>query len=221
MIPVQVEGVRRNFTLSSAFMYSVALVDADQRRAFTFGVERHEALALVAALHELALPRPQAIHLTVDALTLLGATLEELRIEDFSLPPPHYNLCSCVLRWRAGEVVREQTLRASPGDALTLALLLSAPILMAEALAARIGIPLAEGETPELLFARQVLRQTGRNVPTDRPLRLGYSKTPLRDALVKEFTAALQGKAPPYPEDKADVAHRKREYVFFLLGLEP
>jgi hypothetical protein len=42
-----------------------------------------------------------------------------------------------------------------------------------------------------------------------------YSKTPMRDALVKEFKAALLGKAPPFPEE--DLEQRKKDYLTFLL----
>jgi hypothetical protein len=49
-------------------MYTVTLVDAPALRMFNFFVERHEALAIVAALHHLTLPRPQTINLLADSL---------------------------------------------------------------------------------------------------------------------------------------------------------
>jgi hypothetical protein len=56
-------------------------------------------------------------------------------------------------------------------------------------------------------------------VPESKVLRLGYSKTPLRDALVKEFKASLAGKAPIFPED--DMEQRKKEYMnFFSTSIE-
>jgi hypothetical protein len=42
------------------------------------------------------------------------------------------------------------------------------------------------------------------------------SKTAMRDALIKEFKAALQGKAPPFPEEGQE--QLKKEYLAFLLG---
>src|ERR1700738_3675035 len=110
MIPVSIEGVRRNFSISSVFLYSVTLIDESSRRIFTFGIERHEALPIVTALHDLPLSRPQTINVMVDTLKLLNSTLEEVRIESFSVLPPLYHLCSCILRWRNNETVREQTL---------------------------------------------------------------------------------------------------------------
>jgi bifunctional DNase/RNase len=216
MIPVRVEGVRRNFTTSSAFMYSVALIDEVGQRIFVFGIEREEALPIVAALHDLPVPRPQTANVMVETLRLLGCTLEEARIESCSLVPPLYHLCSCVLCWRNGEVMQEQALHMRSGDVLALALLMKAPLFVSDEVSEQIGVMLAEGETPELLFARYILRQEGITLPEGKQLRLGYGKTPLRDALLKEFRQALLGKAPVFPEE--DVAQRKREYLAFLLG---
>lgn len=216
MIPVSIEGVRRNFTSSSVFMYSVTLIDESHQRIFILGVDRQEALPIVAALHDLPLPRPQTINVMVDTLKLLGYALEEVRIESFSMLPPLYNLCSCVLRWRNGKAVREQVLNIRPGDVLALALLMQAPIFISDELSNQVGVALAEGETPELVFASYLLKQEGVPLPDGRKLRLGFSKTPLRDALVKEFKASLLGKAPPFPEEETE--QRKKEYLAFLLG---
>jgi bifunctional DNase/RNase len=216
MIPVSVEGVRRNFTTDSILMYSATLIDESHQRLFIFGIERQEALSIVAALHHLAVPRPQTINIMGDTLGLLGWTLEEVRIEHYSAIPPLYHLCSCVLCWRSGEVAREQALHMRPGDVLALALLMKAPLFVSENLSKQIGVALAEGETPELLFARYILKKEGITLPEGKKLRLGFSKTPLRDALVKEFKAALLGKAPPFPEE--DLEQRKKDYLAFVLG---
>jgi bifunctional DNase/RNase len=216
MIPVSIEGVRRNFTSSSVFMYSVTLLDESRQRSFIFNIERQEALPIVAALHDLPLPRPQTINMMVETLKLLKCTLEEVRIESFSMLPPRYNLCSCLLRWRTGEAVREQALTLPPGDVLALALLMKAPLFISEEVANQIGGVLPEGGTPELVFAWYVLKQEGVTLPEGKKLRLGFSKTPLRDALVKEFKASLLGKAPPFPEE--DMEQRKKDYLAFLLG---
>ncbi len=216
MIPVRVEGVRRNFTTDSVLMYSVTLIDESERHIFLFGIERHEALPIVAALHNLSVPRPQTIHVMVETFRLLGYVLEEARIESYSMAPPLYHLCSCVLRWRSGEVTQEQALHMRSGDVLALALLMNAPLFISEELAKQMEVALPEGETPEHLFARYVFRQEGITLPEGKQLRLGYSKTPLRDALVKEFRQALLGKAPVFPEE--DAAQRKKDYLAFLLG---
>ncbi|MBO0795363.1 MAG: bifunctional nuclease family protein [Ktedonobacteraceae bacterium] len=87
MIPVRVEGVRRNFTTASPLMYSVSLIDDAGQRLLVFGLERHEALPIVAALNHLTLPRPEAIHLMAETLTLLHYMLEEVRIEGYRKRP--------------------------------------------------------------------------------------------------------------------------------------
>jgi bifunctional DNase/RNase len=216
MVPVKVEGVRRNFSISSVYMYRVTLIDESGQRVFFFNVERHEALPLVAALHDFPQPRPQAIDVMVDALTLLGCTLEEVHINAHSRTTPLHNLSSCVLRWRNGEARQEQVRHMRPGDVLALALLMKAPLFLSDGLANEIGVALAEGETPELLFAKELLKRAGITPPLDKPLRLGFSKTPLRDALVKEFKADLLGKAAPFPEE--DREQRKQDYLAFILG---
>lgn len=221
MIPVTIEGVRRNFTISAAFMYSVTLIDESGQRIFVFGVERHEAMAIVVALHDLTHPHPQTVNLMVDTLKQFGHTLEEVRIESFSTTFPLYHLCSCVLRWSNGgngEAVQEQMLHARPGDILALALHMKAPIFVSDEFAKKMGASLAEGETPEILFAKYLLKQERLTLPEGKKLRLGFGKTPLRDALVKEFKAALQGKEPPFPEE--DMEQRKQAYLSFLLGEE-
>ena len=101
---------------------------------------------------------------------------------------------------------------------LGLALLMEAPIFISDKLFNQMGIPLAEGQTPELVFARYLLKREGITLPEGKALRLGYSKTPLRDALVKEFKASLSGKAPPFPEE--DMEQRKKAYLALLLGEE-
>jgi bifunctional DNase/RNase len=215
MIPVQVEGVRRNFTISSAFLYSVSLVDEAGRSLLVFGIERHEAIPIVAALSNLTLPRPEAINVMSETLRSLNHDLEEVRIEHHSMLPPVYNLCKCRLSFRAGEERQEQSRLIRPGDVVGLALLMQAPIFVSDEVFAEMGITLAPGQTPELVFARYLLKQEGIPVPDNQGLRLGYSKTPLRDALVDEFKAALLGKAPIFPEES--IEQRKKDYLAFLL----
>lgn len=216
MISVRVEGVRRNFMPVSAFLYCVFLVDEADQRLLVFGIERQEALPIVAALNDMTLPRQETIHLMVETLKQFGNRLEEVRIEDHSMLPPCYNLCKCQLRWRTHEGVQEQTQLLRPGDVIGLALLMQAPLLMSEELLKQKGALLAEGQTPELAFAHQLLKREGITLPAGKKLRLGYSKTPLRDALVKEFKAALLGKAPIFPEE--DMEQRKKDYLALLLG---
>lgn len=89
------------------------------------------------------------------------------------------------------------------------------PILLTDALLP-FCVTLAEGQTPELYAINALLASANIPLPEGKRVRLGYSKTPMRDALVKEFKAALVGKAPPFPEE--DLESRKREYLAFLFG---
>ena len=214
MVPVSIEGVRRNFGISSVYMYTVTLVDETQQRFFNVGVERHEALPIVAALHNLTLPRPQTVNVMVDTLKLHGLTLEEVRLEHVSLSPIY--LFSATLLWCNGnnsQIV--QKLDTRPGDALGLVLLTDCPLLLSDELAQQLGVTLAEGQTPELYLINDLLKREGIALPQGKKLRLGYSKTPMRDALVKEFKASILGKAPPFPEE--DLEQRKKDYLAFLL----
>lgn len=216
MIPVKVEGVRRNFTASSSSLYSASLIDETGQCLLVFGIERYEALPIVAALNHLTLPRPGAINLMAETLTLLNCKLEEVHIESYFLLPPLYHLCGCRLSFRSGEMVQEQTKNMRAGDAIGLALLMEAPIFVSDEVFKQMGILLAEGQTPELVFAKYLLKQEEITLPEGKKLRLGHSKTPLRDALVKEFKASLCGKAPIFPEE--DMEQRKKDYLTFLLG---
>lgn len=214
MVPVSIEGARRNFGISSVYMYTVTLLDETEPRIFPVGVERHEALPIVAALHNLTLPRPQTINVMVDTLLLHGVKLTEVCIEDITWLSSIY-LFSTVLRWRNGDgnkIEQKQDLR--PGDALGLALLMGCPLLLADKLAAR-GVRLSVGQTPELYMIEELLKREGITLPEGKKPRLGYSKTPLRNALVKEFKASLVGKAPPFPEENLE--QRKKDYLAFLL----
>lgn len=216
MLPVIVEGVRRNFTSSSAFLYSVSLLDESGQRLLVLGLERHEALPIVAALNQLPLPRPETINVMAETLKSLNTGLEGIRIISHSMLPPLYNLCTCQLILHTGETTQELTRQMRPGDAIGLALLMAAPLFASDELFQQQGIVLAADQTPELVFARYLLRQEGIRLPEGKKLRLGYSKTPLRDALVKEFKASLAGKAPIFPEEEMEL--HKKAYLAFLIG---
>jgi bifunctional DNase/RNase len=216
MISVSIEGVRRYFGESSAFLYSITLIDETAQRIFAFGIERHEALPIVAALHNLPLPRPQTVNLMVETLKFQGVTLEEVRLEHFSFVPPLYHLFSATVLWRNSnneENVQKLNIRA--GDACGLAALTGCRLLLSEEVAQRVGYTLPEGQTPELCAINDLLRREGIALPEGKKLRLGYSKMPMRDALVKEFKASLSGKAPPFPEE--DQERLKKDFLTFLL----
>src|SRR5215211_4386592 len=98
MVPVQVDGVRRNFRQSSVFMYTVNLVEEGGRHIFNLGIERHEALPIVADLHHLHVPRPPTLQLLVDTLALHGITFTAIQLNDLH-PSPVY-LVAATLHWR-------------------------------------------------------------------------------------------------------------------------
>ncbi len=215
MIPVRIEGVRRNFGISSAYMYSVTLIDEAEQRLFVFGVERYEALPIVAALHNLLLPRPQTMNAMVDTLKFNDVTLAEVHIEDFNSLSFIY-LFSTTLLWRNSDGNESgQKLDLRPGDALGLVVLTGCPLFISDKLAER-GVHIEQGKTPEIYMIEDLLRREGITLSEGKKLRLGHSKTPMRDALVKEFKASLLGKAPPFPEE--DMEQRKQELLTFLLG---
>ena len=214
MVPVRVEGVRRNFRQSSVFMYTVTLVEEGGPRIFNAGIERHEALPIVAALHHLSVPRPPTLHVLVDTLVLYyGIALAAIQLDDLRPSPIH--LITATLRWRdAGGRDRNQQRNLRPGDAIGLGLLTGCPHLLADALARRLGVTLAEGQTPETYLLDDLLRREGLVLRAGERLRLGHSKTPLRDALVAELRLNLAAKAAPLPEE--DQARRKRDILAFV-----
>jgi len=172
-------------------------------------------LPVVAALHGLRLPRPSMANVMVEMFRFHGLVLEEMRIERGRLSPVY--LFSTVLRWRdGGGGERVQELDLSPGDALGLAVLTGCRLLVSDELAKQWGVVLSEGQTAELYLINDLLRREGNRLAEGQGLRLGFGKTPMRDALVKEFRACLLGKAPPFPEE--DMERRKRELLNFLLG---
>jgi len=128
-----------------------------------------------------------------------------------------YHLFSATHLWcNRNNAQNAQKLSIRAGDAIGLALLMGCPLLLSDEVAQQIGYTLPEGQTPELCLIHDFLKREGITLAKGQKLRLGYSKTPMRDALVKEFKASLAGKAPPFPEENLE--QRKREYLDFLLG---
>ena len=212
MIQMSIEGVRRNFRVSSAYTYAVTLLDETRQHLLNIAIERQEALAIVALQHNLPLPRPLTIHSMANALKAFNVALEAVRIERMQ-PAPFAYFCA-VARLRNGDTVQELDIR--PSDALSLVLLMEGPIFVSNALLEQSGIVLSEDQTPELYFAEQLLKQEGIALPEGKKLRLGYSKTPACDALIKEFKAALLGKPQLFPEQ--DLEQAKNNYLSFILG---
>jgi bifunctional DNase/RNase len=208
-IPVQIEGVRHS--VWRAGFYDVALLDDTSRRLLSMTIFRPEAYALVMAREHLTPPRPTTIHLMAHMLEALGATLVEARIERVERSPIPFFFASV---WLRGDG-REQRLDARPSDALALAALLGGRITAEASLLAALGTTLAEGETPEMLHARQVLAHAGITPPSDRPLRLGYRERPAADAVVKEVKAAQLGL--PEPVSERDLLRARQAYIAYVI----
>ena len=214
MQPMIIEGVRRNFIMSSAFLYTVTLIDKTRQYILNIGIERDEALAIVAALHNLTSPRPQTIHLMTDTLSFHNLTLKEVRLERFIQSPIF--LFSSTLVWHdSGDNEHTQHCDIRAGDALALSLLMQCPLLLPDELS-RYCNRLSAEQTPELYAIHDLLKRERIILPQGKKLRLGHSKTPMRDFLIKEFKASLMGKAPVFPEE--DMEQRKKDYLIFLLG---
>ena len=216
MQAMTIEGVRRNFMISSVFLYTVTLIDEMGQYMLNISVERDEALAIVAALHNITLPRPQAIHLMANTLAFHGLPLKEVRLEHF-LQSPIFLFSSTLVWYDSDDNEQIQHYDIRVGDALALTLLMQCPLLLSDELA-RYCVHLAEEQTPELYAIHDLLKRERIILPEGKKLRLGHSKTPIRDFLVKEFKASLMGKAPVFPEE--DMEQRKKEYLRFLLGDE-
>jgi bifunctional DNase/RNase len=209
-IPLHIEGVRHSGW--RAGFYDIALLDDASRRLLNVTIFKPEAYALVMAREHVTPPRPTTIHLMAHMLDALGATLVEARIERVERSPIPFFFASV---WLRGDG-REQRLDARPSDALALAALLRGRISAEAGLLAALGTTLADGETPELLHARQVLAHASITLPPDRSLRLGYRKRPAADAVVKEVKASQLGL--PEPVSERDFLRARQAYIDFVLG---
>jgi bifunctional DNase/RNase len=212
MVPMTVEGVRRSFHRND--LYIVSLVDEDARRLFNFVIGQPAAYEMAMALHHIEAPRPTTLRFMAQALQSTGVVLEEVCIEQFRPSPLPVFYATAYLR--NGENVQPLALDVRPSDALGLALLLNSPISVAADLLANMSIELPEGKTPEIHYAEQALALEGIALPEGKKLRLGYSKTPARDAVLKEIKSLLLG-MPQAPGEK-EFEQAKRAYLVYLLG---
>jgi bifunctional DNase/RNase len=124
------------------------------------GIERHEVLPIVAALHHLRLPRPPTLHVLLDTLVLHDITLAAIQLDDLR-PSPIYLFTATLRWWDAGGRDWEQQRDLRPGDAIGLALLTGCPLLLADELAQRLGVTLTEGQTAETSLLDDLLRREG------------------------------------------------------------
>lgn len=208
MASVIIEGVRRSWWRHD--FYNVSLWHEAERRLFDIAIGQQDAYTLVMELHHIAAPRPTTLHLMVNAFKTLGAGIKEVRIEGYTTSPyPFFYAVVCLCH---DDNVQE--LDARPSDALSLATFMQSPILVADDILERTGVILPEGQTPELYYANQLLKREG--IDERKKLRLGFSKTPARDAVLKEVKATLLG--IPQPTGEKELEQAKRAYLSFLLG---
>jgi bifunctional DNase/RNase len=212
MVAVTIEGVRRSFWRHD--FYVVNLWDEAGRRLLGIAIGQAEAYTLVMELNHMEAPRPTALHLLVNALRALEVVVEEVRIEGYKVSPIPF-ICA-VVRLRQGDNVQE--LDARPSDALGLVAMLKCPLTASEELLEKIGVVLPEGQTPEQHYAEDLLKREGIALPEEKQLRLGFSKAPAREALVKEVRATLLGIPLPQVPSEVEAEKAKKEYLRFLLG---
>ncbi|SRR5581483_2979867 len=213
MVAVTIEGVRRSFWRHDT--YIVSLWHEGERRLLDIGIGQQEAYTLVMEMQHIASPRPTTLHLMVNTFKALGVMVEEVRIESFATSP--LPVFYAVVRLGQGDMVQE--LDARPSDALGLAAFTQCPIVVKEDVLERVGIVLPEGQTPELHYAEQLLKHERIVLTEGKKLRLGYSKTPARDAVIREVKAALLG--IPEPSGEKEFEQAKENYLAFLLGQYP
>lgn len=210
MTTMTIEGVRHSFWSND--YYTVSLWNEAERRLFDMSIGQPEAYVLVMERHHLPSLRPATIHLMVNAFKALNITIEEVRIEGYQTSPIPF-FCA-VVRLHNGETVQE--IDARPSDALCLAAMSDCPIVVADELLNTTGITLEEGKTPEQYYAEQLLKREKLALPEGKKLRLGYNKTPARDAVLKEVKAALHG--IPQPPTVDEYKQARHAYLAFLLG---
>jgi|SRR5947209_14491281 len=210
MVAVTIEGVRRSFWRHD--FYVVNLWDEVGRRLLGIAIGQPEAYTLVMELNHMEVPRPTTLHLMVNAFRALGAIVEEVRIEGYKISPIPF-ICA-VVRLKHGDNVQE--LDARPSDALGLVAMLKCPLAVSEELLEKIGVVLPEGQTPEQHYAEDLLKREGIVLPEEKQLRLGFSKAPAREALVKEVRGTLLG--IPYFPTEQEAEQTKKQYLRFLLG---
>lgn len=134
MIKMRINSIRINQATEQRV---VILQDEPGRNALVIWIGRAEAYVLAAGLTKTSMPRPMTAQLTVNLLQATGTQIEEVRIE--ALKDEVYY---AVVKIRNGNSIQE--LDARPSDALTLAVLMDAPIYATEQIIQQVGILIPE-----------------------------------------------------------------------------
>lgn len=144
-VPMRVADVR-----DSGDLHVVLLEERDGARRLPIWIGAPEATTLAARLHDVEAPRPGTYRFAADLLAAAGSGLEEVRIVRLA-----DTVFYAEARLRGGSVVD-----ARPSDALNLALVAGAPILVDEGVLAQA----AEGE-------REIAEELARALESDRDSR--------------------------------------------------
>jgi RNA polymerase sigma factor (sigma-70 family) len=124
-------------------MHVVILYDEAGQRVLPIWIGPYEADAIRIRLREIPVARPLTYSFMATMLAATGVSLEEVRIQVIK-----DDTFYAMVRLRQGQAVHE--VDARPSDAINLALITESPILVAEELMARQGIPVPEGKTLQM-----------------------------------------------------------------------
>ncbi len=186
MIKMHINSIRINQVTEQRV---VILQDEPGRNALVIWVGQAEAFVLAAGLTKTPLPRPMTAQLMVNLLQATGTHVEEVRIE--ALKDEIYY---ATVKVRNGDNTQE--IDARPSDALTLAVLMNAPIYATE----------------------QVLQQVGIVIPEDKVMRADddEARKALVDMLQQQTKVFLSLKEDPEKLMQLSVEHSKM--IQFLTG---
>ncbi len=134
MIKMYINSIRINEVTDQRV---VILQDEPGRNALVIWIGQTEAFVLAAGLSKASLPRPMTAQLMVNLLQATGTQVEEVRIE--ALKDEIYY---AIIKIRNGDNIQE--IDARPSDALTLAVLMDAPIYATEQILQQVGIAIPE-----------------------------------------------------------------------------
>lgn len=133
MVAMRVADVgRRRIAGDETPRHFVVLDEVAGSRRLTFWIGAHEATALAMHLEDVSFPRPMTYRLMGGILSAAGGTLREVRVERLE---GDVFYAVAVLDGPSGRTEVD----ARPSDALNLALVLAAPVLVAEPILAAIG----------------------------------------------------------------------------------
>jgi len=201
MVPVVIEGVRKSLLTEQRV---VTLLDQAGRRFMNVRVPRAEALTIAMHVYGLDQPHLSPIHFMARTLQSLHVALEEVQIRLLN-----GGIFYAVTRMHQGEIVQEG--EAKPGEALGLAVLMKAPVVVAEEVLERMGMHLPEGKTVELFWAEEVLKTFGLTLPEEKTLQIAYGRQRGRDAIFKEITQLAQAIDQPAPSTSEELEQARQQ----------